>query len=136
MTAPPTLFEHVGGFLFFERLVDAFYDGVATDEVLLPLYPEAPDLTGARHRLTLFLVQYWGGPTTYSEERGHPKLRMRHMPFVVGPLQRDRWLVHMASAVAAVSPDDDVAATLLQYFIPSAEHMRNDTGLPISTKRP
>ncbi len=136
MTEPPTLFERVGGFSFFERLVAAFYDGVSTDEVLLPLYPEAPDLTGARHRLTLFLVQYWGGPTTYSEERGHPKLRMRHMPFVVGPLQRDRWLVHMASAVAAVSPDDDVATTLLNYFIPSAEHMRNDTGLPISTKRP
>jgi len=136
MTEPPTLFKRVGGFSFFERLVAAFYDGVSTDEVLLPLYPEAPDLTGARHRLTLFLVQYWGGPTTYSEERGHPKLRMRHMPFVVGPLHRDRWLVHMASAVAAVSPDDDVATTLLNYFIPSAEHMRNDTGLPISTKRP
>ena len=70
---------------FFERLVDAFYDGVASDDVLLPLYPEAPDLTGARHRLTLFLAQYWGGPTTYNDERGHPRLRMRHMPFTVGP---------------------------------------------------
>ena len=70
---------------FFEALVDAFYDGVATDEVLLPLYPEQPDLTGARRRLTLFLAQYWGGPTTYMEERGHPRLRMRHFPFHVGP---------------------------------------------------
>ena len=75
-----TLYERVGGAPFFERLVDAFYDGVANDEVLLRLYPEAPDLTGARHRLTLFLIQYWGGPTTYSDERGHPRLRMRHMP--------------------------------------------------------
>ena len=71
----------------------------STDEVLLPLYPEQPDLTGARHRLTLFLAQYWGGPTTYMEERGHPRLRMRHFPFHVGPLERDRWLVHMAAAV-------------------------------------
>ena len=77
---------------FFERLVDAFYTGVASDDVLLPLYPEAPDLRGARHRLTLFLAQYWGGPTTYNDERGHPRLRMRHMPFTVGPLQRDHWL--------------------------------------------
>jgi hemoglobin len=76
----PTLYAAAGGMAFFERLVDAFYDGVATDDVLLPLYPEAPDLTGARHRLTLFLAQYWGGPTTYDEERGHPRLRMRHLP--------------------------------------------------------
>ena len=136
MTEPPTLFERVGGVSFFGRLVDAFYEGVASDDVLLPLYPEAPDLTGARHRLTLFLVQYWGGPTTYSDERGHPKLRMRHMPFVVGPLERDRWLKHMTAAVYEVSPDDEVATILLNYFIPSAEHMRNDTGLPISTRRP
>ena len=80
----PTLFFRVGGMPFFERLVDAFYEGVRTDEVLLPLYPEQPDLTGARHRLTLFLAQYWGGPTTYMEERGHPRLRMRHFPFHVG----------------------------------------------------
>jgi hemoglobin len=94
----PTLFSRVGGMPFFVRLVDAFYDGVATDEVLLPLYPEQPDLSGARHRLTLFLVQYWGGPTTYLDERGHPRLRMRHLPFHIGPLERDRWLVHMAAA--------------------------------------
>ena len=81
----PTLFFRVGGMPFFERLVDAFYAGVATDDVLLPLYPEQPDLTGARHRLTLFLAQYWGGPTTYSDERGHPRLRMRHFPYPVGP---------------------------------------------------
>ena len=91
MTDELTMYDAVGGMPFFERLVDAFYTGVASDDVLLPLYPEAPDLRGARHRLTLFLAQYWGGPTTYNDERGHPRLRMRHMPFHVGPLQRDRW---------------------------------------------
>jgi len=121
---------------FFERMVDAFYAGVATDPVLLVLYPEAPDLTGARHRLTLFLAQYWGGPTTYSDERGHPRLRMRHMPFTVGPLQRDHWLAHMSAAVAATAPSPEVAETLMAYFRPAAEHLRNDTGLPISSARP
>ena len=131
-----SLYDTVGGTGFFERLVDAFYEGVATDEVLLPLYPEAPDLTGARHRLTLFLAQYWGGPTTYSDERGHPRLRLRHMPFTVGPVERDRWLMHMGAAVAAVAPNDAIATKLMDYFRPSAEHMRNDTGLPISSTRP
>src|SRR6476659_10836862 len=121
---------------FFERLVDEFYAGVATDPVLLVLYPEAPDLTGARRRLTLFLAQYWGGPTTYSDERGHPRLRMRHMPFTVGPLQRDRWLTHMGAAVAECAPAAEIAETLMAYFRPSAEHLRNDTGLPISSSRP
>ncbi|MGA7758787.1 MAG: globin [Ilumatobacteraceae bacterium] len=133
----PTLFFRVGGMPFFERLVDAFYRGVATDEVLLPLYPEQPDLTGARHRLTLFLAQYWGGPTTYMEERGHPRLRMRHFPFPIGPLQRDRWLVHMAAAVEETCGDGsvppDVAEEMMAYFVSAAEHLRNDTGLPISS---
>ncbi len=135
----PTLYVRVGGMPFFEALVDAFYDGVVTDEVLLPLYPEQPDLTGARHRLTLFLAQYWGGPTTYMEERGHPRLRMRHFPFHVGPLERDRWLVHMAAAVERVAAEwstpDDITAALMAYFVPAAEHLRNDSGLPISTSR-
>jgi hemoglobin len=124
---------------FFEALVDAFYDGVATDEVLLPLYPEQPDLTGARHRLTLFLAQYWGGPTTYMDERGHPRLRMRHFGFHVGPLERDRWLVHMAAAVERVCADlslsDEIGEELMGYFVPAAEHLRNDSGLPISSAR-
>jgi len=132
----PSLFSRVGGMPFFERLVDAFYEGVATDGVLLPLYPEQPDLTGARHRLTLFLAQYWGGPSTYSEERGHPRLRMRHMRFVVGPLERDRWLAHMGEAVdrvcAGAEVPDGVAQELMGYFVTAAEHLRNDTGLPIS----
>lgn len=121
---------------FFERLVDAFYEGVATDDVLAPLYPEYPDFTGARHRLTLFLAQYWGGPTTYMEERGHPRLRMRHFPFHVGPLERDRWLAHMAGAIERTCSTDDLAGAadeLMQYFVPAAEHLRNDTGLPITS---
>ncbi|MEM9038530.1 MAG: globin [Actinomycetota bacterium] len=135
-----TLYEAVGGAPFFERLVDAFYDGVATDDVLLPMYPEQPDLTGARERLTLFLIQYWGGPTAYSDQRGHPRLRLRHMPFHVGPDERDRWLLHMRSAVTTACADgsvpDGVADALLGYFEPAAEHLRNDTGLPISSARP
>lgn len=136
----PTLYVRAGEMPFFEALVDAFYEGVATDEVLLPLYPEQPDLTGARRRLTLFLAQYWGGPTTYMDERGHPRLRMRHFPFHVGPLERDRWLVHMAAAVERVCAERavpaDVATELMDYFVPAAEHLRNDSGLPISSRRP
>ncbi len=122
-----TLYAVVGGASFFERLVDAFYEGVAEDPVLLPLYPEAPDLTGARHRLTLFLIQYWGGPTTYMVERGHPRLRMRHMPFVIGPAERDRWLVHMRAALASVGADlpAELRTRMDDYFGMAAEAMRN-----------
>lgn len=135
MTA--SVYDQVGGSAFFERLVDTFYAGVANDPVLVPLYPEQPDLSGARHRLTLFLVQYWGGPSTYSEERGHPRLRMRHMRFPIGPTERDRWLVHMSAAVAdvcaAFTVPAAVATELLTYFRSTAEHLRNDTGLPITS---
>ena len=130
-----TLYDRAGGLPFFERLVDRFYEGVITDSVLWPLYPDHSDLVGARRRLTLFLAQYWGGPTTYMDERGHPRLRMRHMPFVVGPLERDRWLVHMAAAIEEVCDDEGVKAELFGYFIPAAEHLRNDTGLPISSPK-
>jgi hemoglobin len=133
----PSLFSRVGGMPFFERLVDAFYEGVAGDEVLAHLYPEYPDFSGARHRLTLFLAQYWGGPQTYMEERGHPRLRMRHFPFTVGTRERDHWLMHMRAAVEKVCADSSlgalVADELMQYFVPAAEHMRNDTGLPITS---
>ena len=93
---------------FFERLVDAFYAEVADDPVLAPLYPEHPDFSGARHRLTLFLAQYWGGPTTYSDERGHPRSGCATCAFHIGPRERDRWLEHMASAVAQVCDDPAV----------------------------
>lgn len=130
------LYDRVGGLDFFVRLVDAFYDGVVTDEVLWPLYPDQADLEGAKHRLTLFLAQYWGGPTTYMDERGHPKLRLRHMPFHVGPLERDRWLVHMAAAVESTTSDEAIRSELMGYFVPAAEHLRNDTGLPIGSRKP
>jgi hemoglobin len=137
-TDPPgTLYDRVGGIDFFADLVDHFYAGVEHDDVLAPLYPERPDFTGARRRLTGFLVQYWGGPDTYSQERGHPRLRMRHLPFTVGPLQRDRWLHHMTAAVDAVTRPlderDDVRDELMAYFVRAAEHLRNDTGLPITS---
>ena len=119
------IYEAAGGLPFFTSLVDRFYEGVAQDPVLLALYPEPDDLSNARHRLTLFLVQYWGGPTTYSQERGHPRLRMRHVPFAIGPLERDRWLLHMRAAVAALEPPPEVADALERYFAFAAESMRN-----------
>ena len=137
------MYDRVGGMPFFQRLVEVFYRGVAGDDVLARLYPENPDFTGARHRLTLFLGQYWGGPATYAQERGHPRLRMRHAPFTIGELERDRWLMHMSHAVHHVvesleaEPEERraVAADLLGYFRPTAEHMRNNTGLPITSAR-
>jgi len=123
-TPTTTLYAIAGGMPFFERLVGRFYDGVATDPILRPLYPEE-DLSGARHRLTLFLVQYWGGPRTYDEERGHPRLRMRHFPFAIGPAERDRWLVHMRAALAELAPPPEVADALERYIANAAEAMRN-----------
>ena len=123
--AEETLYERVGGQPFFVALVDRFYDGVAADPVLLRLYPQPDDLGPAREHLTLFLVQYWGGPTTYSDERGHPRLRMRHAPFAIGPTERDRWLVHMRAAIDASTDDDEVAAALVAYVEMAAEAMRN-----------
>ena len=103
MTVEPeaSFYAQVGGHETFVRLVDAFYDGVAADPVLRPMYPEE-DLAAARERLRMFLEQYWGGPTTYSEQRGHPRLRMRHAPFRVNPEARDRWLTHMRAAVESL----------------------------------
>ena len=122
--ATESLYQRAGGSPFFEALVERFYEGVAEDPDLRPLYPEA-DLAPAQHRLTLFLIQYWGGPRTYDEERGHPRLRMRHAPFTIGPLERERWLVHMRAAIATMAPPDDVAAELERYIAMAAEAMRN-----------
>ena len=127
MIAEPSLYDAAGGMPFFEALVDHFYEGVAGDPVLLALYPQPDDLAPARHRLTLFLAQYWGGPTTYDAERGHPRLRMRHAPFAIGPAERDRWLVQMRAAVAACAPPPDVGRRLEAYFEMAAEAMRNRT---------
>lgn len=125
MTATtPTVYERAGGTAFFEALVAHFYAGVAADPILRAIYPE-PDLAAAERRLRLFLIQYWGGPTTYDDERGHPRLRMRHFPFAIGPTERDRWLVHMRAAAAALAPPPDIAAELERYFAMAAESMRN-----------
>ena len=115
-----TFYDQVGGHETFARLVHEFYVGVADDPELRALYPEA-DLAPAEERLRLFLEQYWGGPTTYSEQRGHPRLRMRHHPFKVSPAQRDRWLKHMMAAVDTLdlAPADDL---ILRDYLERAAH--------------
>jgi hemoglobin len=122
-----SLYDEVGGEPFFVELVDRFYAGVASDLLLRPLYPD--DLTEPRRHLALFLQQYWGGPGTYSEERGHPRLRQRHAPFVIGEPERDAWLRHMAAALGAVVTARGVApeleAELLQYFLGAADFLVN-----------
>ena len=125
MTEQISLFEQVGGQPFFDRLVDRFYEGVEGDDVLLSLYPDQSDLAGARRRLALFLGQYWGGPTTYSDERGHPRLRMRHFPFSIGALERDRWLLHMREAIDESDAPADAKARLHRYVEMAADAMRN-----------
>lgn len=108
----------------FDRLVTAFYDGVRNDDLLGPMYPP-DDLEGARVRLRDFLIQRFGGPTRYSEQRGHPRLRMRHAPFSIGPAERDRWLALMRDAMVRSGIDDEVAAVLWPYFVSTAQHMMN-----------
>jgi hemoglobin len=117
----------VGGRPTFERLVRTFYAGVRDDDVLWPMYPE-DDLEGAIQRLTGFLEQYWGGPGTYSEQRGHPRLRMRHQPFAVTPLARDRWLHHMRAAVDALELSPLHEAMLWDYLERAAHAMVNTAG--------
>ncbi|GAA3845515.1 MULTISPECIES: globin [Brevibacterium] len=120
-----TIFAAVGGHPTFTRLVDVFYEHVAADEVLIAMYPDGHELTGAKHRLQMFLEQYFGGPTTYQAERGHPRLRMRHFPFPVDFDARDRWLRSMRAAL------DDVALPPLydelfwDYFQRAATAMVN-----------
>jgi hemoglobin len=121
------LFDRVGGEQFFFDLIDSFYLGVAGDPLLRPLYPE--DLTEPKHHLALFLVQYWGGPSTYNETRGHPRLRMRHAPFIIGPAERDAWLRHMNAAVARMVETERLTAPdaeeLDAYFVMAAQSLIN-----------
>jgi hemoglobin len=122
--AEPSFYERVGGEPAFRALVHRFYTGIATDPLLRPLYPEQ-DLGPAEDRLALFLIQYWGGPGTYSDQRGHPRLRMRHAPFHVDALARDRWLHHMRAAVdeTALAPAD--REELWEYLERAAHFMVN-----------
>lgn len=119
-----TFYDAVGGEPTFRRLVDRFYAGVAADPPLKALYPE-DDLGPASDRLRLFLTQYWGGPRTYSETRGHPRLRMRHGPFAVTPDMRDRWLRHMRDAVDELELDEPYATMLWDYLVAAAHSLVN-----------
>jgi hemoglobin len=119
-----SFFEAVGGEPTFRRLVDNFYAGVAQDPLLRPMYPEE-DLGPAADRLTLFLMQYWGGPNTYSSTRGHPRLRMRHAPFQVSPAARDAWLTHMHDAVESLRLPEPHRSALWEYLERAAHFMVN-----------
>jgi hemoglobin len=119
-----SLYDAIGGEPTFRRVVARFYAEVATDAVLRPLYPEQ-DLGPATDRLTLFLMQYWGGPTTYSDERGHPRLRMRHVPFRIGPAERDAWVRAMRIAVDAAEVAEPHRTRLWEYLESTAHQMMN-----------
>ena len=119
-----SVYELVGGEETFRLLVQRFYARVADDAVLRAVYPEE-DLSAATERLTLFLIQYWGGPNTYSEQRGHPRLRLRHQPFAIGRRERDAWLAHMTSAVESLDLAPAVRKALLDYFETASTAMIN-----------
>ena len=121
-----SFYEAVGGEPTFRRIVGRFYAEVALDPTLRALYPDA-DLGPAEDRLRLFLIQYWGGPQTYIEQRGHPRLRMRHAPFHVGPSARDAWLRAMTIAVDSAGLPAAARDQLMSYFVSTAEHMVNST---------
>jgi len=123
-TDAQTFYEAVGGEATFRRLIDEFYAGVAGDPLLRPLYPGA-DLGPAAERLRMFLEQYWGGPGTYSQLRGHPRLRMRHAPFRIGPAERDAWLRNMRRAMDSLGLDPAHDARLWEYFERAALFMVN-----------
>jgi hemoglobin len=120
-----SLYDQVGGEHFFVRLVEAFYRAIEGDELLRPMYPD--DLTESRRTMVLFLSQYWGGPSTYMEERGHPRLRMRHAPFRITRKARDAWLVAMTSALDSVRSEltDEQFDEMTAYFDMAAHTMRN-----------
>jgi hemoglobin len=124
---PPAIgnvYEAAGGEKTFRLLVDRFYASVANDPLLRPLYPEE-DLASATERLTLFLIQYWGGPSTYNEKRGHPRLRMRHQPFAIGQAERDAWFGHMTAAVDSLGLAPALRKALIDYFETASTAMVN-----------
>jgi hemoglobin len=122
-TEPNSLHARVGGDVFFFALIERFYAGVATDPLLRPLYPD--DLEPPKRRLALFLIQYWGGPHTYSDERGHPRLRMRHVRFPIGQRERTAWLEHMRVAVEASEAAPPERQALMDYFTSAATSLIN-----------
>lgn len=118
-----TIFDAIGGAETFDRIVARFYAGVEQDTSLRPMYPE--ELGEAKRHLSLFLMQYFGGPSTYSAERGHPRLRMRHFPFAIGQAERDAWMTHMRAAVEAEALPAPLEEVLLDYFERAATFMIN-----------
>jgi hemoglobin len=122
-----TFYQAAGGEETFRRLVARFYQGVAGDPVLRRLYPEE-DLASAEERLRLFLIQYWGGPPTYSDRRGHPALRMRHARFAIGAAERDAWLGHMNAAIDSLDLPEQLAAPLREYVTMAARALVNQPG--------
>jgi hemoglobin len=129
-----TFYEAIGGYPTVAKVVDRFYEGVATDPVLRPMYPEE-DLGGAAQRLTDFLVQYWGGPTTYSDARGHPRLRMRHAPFAVTPTARDHWLQHFRAGLDSVGLTPEHDTQFWAYATHAAHAMVNAFDEPDDSPR-
>ena len=119
-----SLFDAVGGEEFFVKLVDGFYVGIESDEVLRQMYVDQ-DLTESRRHLTLFLQQYWGGPSIYQAERGHPRLRMRHMPFVIDDDARDRWIYHMHASLSQIEMDEALRDQLWTYLVSAAHSLVN-----------
>ena len=125
-----TFYDAIGGFPTIAKIVARFYAGVAEDEVLRPIYPEA-DLGPAEERFTLFLVQYWGGPTTYSDRRGHPRLRMRHAPFAVPPLAKEHWLRHFRAGLDEANLSPELDAQFWDYVTHAAQFMVNTFDEPV-----
>jgi hemoglobin len=119
-----TFYDEIGGYPTIAKIVDRFYEGVATDEVLRPMYPEE-DLAPAAERLTMFLAQYWGGPTTYQERRGHPRLRMRHAPFKVTPTAQEHWLRHFRAGLDAANLTPEQDQQFWAYVTHAAQFMVN-----------
>jgi hemoglobin len=122
-----TFYDEIGGAETIRAIVHRFYEGVAGDEQLRPMYPEE-DLGPAEERFALFLVQYWGGPSTYSENRGHPRLRMRHAPFEVTPAAAERWLVHFRAGLDSVDLTPEQDARFWDYVTHAAQFMVNTLG--------
>jgi hemoglobin len=118
-----SLYERVGGMAFFVTLVNHFYEGVQDDPILRPMYPE--DLEPGKEHLALFLAQYWGGPSTYQDLRGHPRLRMRHAEFVITKRARDAWITHMTTAVDTMEMSQDDRSEMVAYLDMAAHNLRN-----------
>ncbi len=118
-----TVYEQLGGDVVFRRLVDEFYTRIEQDDLLRPLFPD--DLEPGKERQFLFLTQYWGGPSRYNDQRGHPRLRMRHNPFPIGRMERDAWFGHMVDAIDAVGIPEPIRSQMVEYFDQGATFLIN-----------